>query len=186
MTFPLTSLLNCRARFPRCLLVVLFVATAANSFALGIPQRVLHPMTGGRSVQVASQASVAYLATVGPAPFRFAQPPPEPEERPTPPAKIEPAVTQPVAPSPAVSPAPQSAAEPAPQATAEESASGTKPVSILPDDTPRNIRAEDVLPFFELAQDPAKGANTTVVVPFTPAAPAAATLPPSSATYQQK
>jgi len=51
--------------------------------------------------------------------------------------------------------------------------SSLPPVSILPDDTPRDIRAEDVLPFFQFPG----GA---------PTAPTPGTIPPSSATYRQR
>lgn len=46
-------------------------------------------------------------------------------------------------------------------------------IRILPDDTPRDVGAEDVLPYFQFPG--------TVPTP-----PSPATLPPSSATYRQR
>ena len=46
-------------------------------------------------------------------------------------------------------------------------------VKILPDDTPRDVGAEDVLPYFQFPGTP-------------PAAPTPSTIPPSSATYRQR
>jgi hypothetical protein len=52
---------------------------------------------------------------------------------------------------------------------------------ILPDDTRREVRPEDVIPFFQF---PRSGAGITTPVPPQPARPP--TLPPSSATYNQQ
>lgn len=60
------------------------------------------------------------------------------------------------------------------------------PAAILPDDTRPSVRPEDFLPYFQVP-GAAKSANeVNVIMPaniFTP--PAAAPLPPSSATYTQ-
>jgi hypothetical protein len=136
-----------------------------------------------------------YLAMLGPAPLRFAegQPPLPPEPAlPTPPKPKEPAI----APTPTSESAkvPVAAtADPAttPAATTPENAESTgsptpstlKPVSILPDDTKHEIRAEDVLPFFQFPGSPE---GSAMAVPFTTSQPRGTTAPPSSATYKQQ
>jgi len=56
----------------------------------------------------------------------------------------------------------------------------SEPSSILPDDMRRDVRPEDLLPYF---QYPRNGAVIGVPVPAQPALPI---LPPSSATYRQQ
>ncbi|HEU5081139.1 MAG TPA: hypothetical protein VFT72_18145 [Opitutaceae bacterium] len=120
-----------------------------------------------------------YLPTVGVVPLRFAPPPPVATERPK---KIAPvAEIIPVAP-PKVEPVHvEPPHEVAPPPKEEPAPTGPTPPRILPDDTPRDLRAEDVLPYFQLSNDPAPSSG--VSVPFTPATPA---QPQSSATYQLK
>jgi hypothetical protein len=119
------------------------------------------------------------LAVVGPSPLRFAPEPPEATERPVP-AKQRPktvAVTPEAIPQEEAPPPEPVKVEPKPEPVAP-----VKALNILPDDTAqKEVRPEDVLPYFQLPKiDEARG---RVMVPFTPAAP---TLPPSSATYQQR
>ena len=62
----------------------------------------------------------------------------------------------------------------------------TKPLSILADDTPHDVRAEDVMSYFQLPRQNERPSVPGINLPFAPAQPAAPTLPASSATYQQK
>lgn len=186
MTFFNPSLLTRGARLARLAVVCVLLGAGTQAVALTLPQRVAGMAKGfstGAGV-VPSPRPTAYLAALGPSGFRFAPPPLEPEERPAPVSRpVEPSPVQ-TAPEPVqTAPAPDPEPTPAPPTPTEPV---NKPVSILPDDTPRDVRAEDVLPFFQLAKDPAGGATASVVVPFTPATPQAAPLPPSSATYQLK
>jgi len=187
MTFSKPSLPTRRARLARLAAVCAFVGAGTQAVALTLPQRVngmAKGFTHGAAV-VPTPDRTAYLPAIGPSGFRFAPPPPMPEERPAPvirdvapaPPQLlpEPVNHDPAPPEPEPTPV-----NPPPQSTE------SKPVSILPDDTPRDVRAEDVLPFFQLAKDPAGGATASVVVPFTPATPQGGTLPASSATYQLK
>jgi hypothetical protein len=57
----------------------------------------------------------------------------------------------------------------------------SEPSPILPDDMRREVRPEDLLPFFQYPRN--GGAVIGVPVPAQPALP---TLPPSSATYRQQ
>lgn len=59
------------------------------------------------------------------------------------------------------------------------------PAPILPDETRPQIRAEDFLPFFQVPGSQRGPAEVSVIVPVPPAAPAPASLTPSSATYTQ-
>jgi hypothetical protein len=65
-------------------------------------------------------------------------------------------------------------------ATAKRPEEGEPPL-ILPDDMRRDVRPEDLLPFFQYPRN--GGAANGVSVPAQPAVP---TLPPSSATYRQQ
>ncbi len=60
------------------------------------------------------------------------------------------------------------------------------PAAILPDDTRPSVRPEDFLPYFQVPGATTSAGEVNVIMPanaFTP--PAAAPLPPSSATYTQ-
>ncbi|PTY05087.1 hypothetical protein DB347_16535 [Opitutaceae bacterium EW11] len=190
MTSQNTTLLFGRARFSRILLLGALAALSAEARALSLPQRVLRSSTEPRQTVVAASEAIGYLASVGPVPLRFAPPPPDPVERPAPPASAAVAST-PVSPVPSVAPTVQpepatatAAPGPEPAATqpAAEKQPELKPVTILPDDTRRDVRPEDVLPYFELPRGSAGAGGAAL--PFAPAAPPA--QPPSSATYQQK
>jgi hypothetical protein len=138
-----------------------------------------------------------YLATVGAPALRFGEaiPPPDLTVRPAasaPPQPIEESGTPLVEPvkgdvtvllpaAPTVSPV--STTEPIPS---EPAAAGKAPLAILPDDTRRKVRAEDFLPFFQFPGSGAANGDVTVVAPLPAAAPTAAPLPASSATYRQQ
>jgi hypothetical protein len=128
-----------------------------------------------------------YLAAIGVRALRFADAPPERTDEPPPFTLPKPIVVAPELP-PALEPPPP----PPPPPPAEEikaapppAPAGSKPLLIIPDDTKRAVRPEDVLPFFQLPHG-AGEPSVNIAVPFTPAQPSAATLPPSSATYQEK
>jgi len=185
MTFALKSLLARRARYSRLLTLSLFVAMASKGLALSAPQRIFRPQTAPRRVVSHSPAALPYLAKFGAVPLRFAPPPPEATERPAPPEPAHPIETPP--------PAAQSSSLP-PAASSESSSApatgSTEPTNklmrILPDDTPHNVRTEDVMSYFQLPPPSERSNVSGVNVPFAPAQPGGSTVPPSSATYQQK
>lgn len=186
MNFLNTTLLQSRARFSRTLLFGLLAACAVEARAVSLPQRIFSRSGEPRSTVVATSEAVGYLASVGPVPLRFAPPPPDPVERPAPVAATPPvspvAVAEPTV-QPVVHATPSPAEQPAgPAEPAMPGVQPEKPVTILPDDTPRDVRAEDFLPYFELPRS-ADG-RSGAPAPFTPAG--APVQPPSSATYQQK
>jgi hypothetical protein len=197
MPFSPTTLLRFAAKLSRCLSLALLPALASEANAISHPQR--KPTV--RSAQLSgikATGGMPYLAALGPLPLRFARPGPEPLEEP------------PVPPEPKVIPLPAEDApveEPAEKAPEEAPAVQVPPVEkptqpasffsepsaqpalpILPDDTKRELRPEDVLPFFRYPNaSPASGENgVQVVVPLTPAQPQSNPLLPSSATYQLK
>jgi hypothetical protein len=130
-----------------------------------------------------------YLAMIGPAPLSFAS-----GERPLPPEPVLPTPTKtqdnplnpaqklPVAATDSTASSTPSSSE-STDLNATVTTSSEKPISILPDDTRREIRAEDVLPFFQFPGAPDTGA---LAVPFTTTSPRGTTAPPSSATYKQQ
>ncbi len=124
--------------------------------------------------------SMPYLASLGVVPLRFAPAPEPATPRPALPAP-EATAAAPVAPATSTTPSPATPVETS-KTDKSKSAADTPapptPVSILPDDTPRDVHAEDVLPYFQMP----KGGAANVPLPFTPAAPA----PKSSATYELK
>jgi hypothetical protein len=127
---------------------------------------------------------------VGPAALRFADVlPPLPPE-PVPPALPIPKTPPPetlaaVVPATTITPQPDKPGSPTPTPTPTETelpAPGSpKPISILPDDTKNEIRAEDVLPFFQF---PSASDGSSLSVPSTSSQSRAPSAPPSSATYR--
>jgi len=180
---------------PVCGLVLIgaFGAPPSGASALNSPQRpaVIAPVNSTATYKARSghNHDTPYLTMIGPAPLSFAS-----GERPLPPEPVLP--TPPKTPSKAAD-----STQKIPVAATDSTASSTpnssentdlnatvtttseKPVSILPDDTRREIRAEDVLPFFQFPGAPDAGA---MVVPFTTSSPRGTTAPPSSATYKQQ
>lgn len=180
MTFQRTSLLGRRARWSRLLCLGLLVAGGERASALSVPQRVF-----GSQGRIPGHASVcapdqAYLTRIGVSPLRYEPPPPDPVERPAPPE------VKPVAVAPTPDPTPPTVTpgpvEP-PKPVASTEPKQPPPVSIIPDDTPHQVKPEDVLPYFQLPSQ--NDSSAAVNVPFTPARPANV-QPPSSATYQLK
>jgi len=178
-------------------LVGVLTATPAASSTLNSPQRPASLSPVNSSAIYKSRTDhinhdqQTYLAMIGPAPLRFTE-----GERALPPEPVipTPAPKQPVnlTASGQKSPLDSSghAAYPATPSTENTdlnvtlTPSSQKPVTILPDDTRKEIRAEDVLPFFQFPGAPESGA---VAVPFSASQPRETTAAPrSSATYQQQ
>lgn len=205
MSFSNHHFFGCFARRVRhaSFVVVAALCTGPSLLAITLPQRshVTGAVPETRSPKAKPAKATAapasplprrpYLARVGPVPLRFADPAPSRTDPPTPPVlpkpeepKAEP--TPEIAPAAApVAPAPPPVQEAKPAPTAAPPTSDAKPLNILPDDTRRTVRPEDVLPFFQLPR-PGTDASVSVAVPFNPATPSAPALPPSSATFQQK
>ncbi len=191
MTIFNSSLLTRRARLSRLLPLGILAVLAGNASALSVPQRVYGPPVSPRFSRTPEVVPTPYLAALGALPLRFAPAPAAATARPVP---------LPVQPEPVIDPAVRTDPDPADHITQEqpdargsveptdpEVPDGRKPVSILPDDTVRNLRAEDVLPYFQLPSDMPDGEiNPSVIVPFTPGTPSRPSQPPSSATYQLK
>lgn len=166
-------LLDRRLRSATTLCLGLLPALASATAALAHPRP---GMSGTRPS--AGGASRPYLAVILAPTLRFAPVPPPPAELPRL-ASLEPVVraaqtdpdasgppdkaVAPASPEPATAPAPAGVDLPPGDADRLPSA-----VRILPDDTPRDLRPADFLPFFI----------------FPGASPA--TVPPSSATYRQR
>jgi len=181
-------------------LILVLTTLPLNVSALNSPQRpaVLSPAKSTAAFNPGSghyRGPHTYLAMVGPAPLRFAegQPllPPEPV-LPASPKSKEPAIaatttstpsTQTLAATTDLVAKPTATTPEETELTGIPPPSTLKPVSILPDDTKREIRAEDVLPFFQFPGAPDSGA---IAVPFSTSQPRGATAPPSSATYKQQ
>ncbi len=102
-------------------------------------------------------------------------PPPAPSAKPVAP---EPVAVAPKDPHPVPQNPPPAVPEETPPVAEPVDNSGKKPVSILPDDTRREIREEDVLPYFQVPR------GRSVFAPGMPSEPQA--LPESSATYRQQ
>jgi hypothetical protein len=217
MPLSTTTLLRFTAKLSRCLSLALLPALASEGRAAvigGQPQRkhtirAAQPGTpSSSSITVVKPRSgpVPYLAALAPLPLRFARPGPEPTDEPPAPPEPKPAIVAPAEPSPASDgkleklPEEKPAATPSaetspPPATQPEQPSSEfseplsrPPLPILPDDTKRELRAEDVLPFFIYPVAPSTGdTGARVVIPLTSGQPQSdPPAPPSSATYQQK
>ncbi|HEY0946770.1 MAG TPA: hypothetical protein VGD81_15930 [Opitutaceae bacterium] len=182
-----------RPQLPR--IAWLLPLLASPALAVHAPPFVLRP------AQAAARSSLPYLAAADPVAMRFAPPMPDPVVEPRLAAAAPPVPGGPseeiaaanrgaqLPPEPSRSPA--ETAMPATEFDATvappETANATPPdrppapVALLPDDLRREIRPEDVLPFF---QPP--GGNFILAVPPPASAPAGPALPPSSATYRQQ
>ncbi|ATC64068.1 hypothetical protein CMV30_08945 [Nibricoccus aquaticus] len=201
MPLSTTTLLRFTAKLSRCLSLALLPALASEAHAavVGQPQRKQN-VRAAQPGLVDKRGAVPYLAALAPLPLRFARPGPEPAyEPPTPPepkpvvaaitpdAKPEkPSEEKPASSSPAANnPTPQPEQPAAPVSEFSEPLL-QPPLPILPDDTKRELRAEDVIPFFIYPTAPASGeARVNVIVPLN-TSQSQSTPPPSSATYQEK
>jgi hypothetical protein len=190
-----TNGFNSTSKFLRCLsfLVLPVLASEASPRSrlkeLRLPASA--PATGAPS----------YLPVVGPPPLRFAQVPPPPDLSTRPPSAAPPlpAVAAEIAATNAASaksaaPAPPGVTAAPPPCEASEGSRGTTPAApkpppakepdvLIPDDTKREIRPEEILPFFQF---PGSGNTTTIVLPAVPSDAAPTRLPVSSAVYHQQ
>jgi hypothetical protein len=160
--------------------LALIPALASETVARGAAGVVSTPsgQRHGPSFGVRLAANRPYLAVVLPRPLRFEAPPPPIDSHipsaapPNPGGPAEEtalANRDSVAPSAEPSPAAQEApASAAPPSARPAPASLPTPVSVIPDDTPRDIQPQDVLPYFQFPGSP-------------PPLP-----PPSSATYRRR
>lgn len=175
---------------------VLAMPLTGNAALDSTPERPATP-TAARTTPTLTERKVraeaprenrTYLAMVGPTALRFADAAPSLPVEPTLPTPQKPKVaatpeTQvPTTKSPLESesnkiPASRTDAPP------ESANDNIKPVSILPDDTHQEIKAEDVLPFFQF---PTGSDGGSVIMPLTVQQPAQRTVPPSTATYRQQ
>jgi len=174
-------------------------ATPTGASALNSPQRpaTISPVTSTANYKANTSHSLdhdpqTYLAMIGPAPLRFAE-----AEQPLPPEPVLPTAASSKKPAAGTADTGHQSPLAATDSRANSSTpttentdlnatltpSSLKPVSILPDDTRQEIRAEDVLPFFQFPGAPDDGA---VAVPPTASQPRGTTAPRSSATYQQR
>jgi hypothetical protein len=197
-------LIRLTAKLSRCLSLALLPALASEARAavVGQPQRKQN-VRAAQPGLVDKRGAVPYLAALAPLPLRFSRPGPEPTDEPPAPPEPKPVI---VATAPADSDQPGKASEEKPAATlpaadtpapqpdqpAEAVSEFSEPLlqpplPILPDDTKRELRAEDVIPFFIYPTAPVSGeARVNVIVPLNTSQPQSNPLPPSSATYQQK
>ena len=197
MTSSTHTLLRLAAKLTRCLSLALLPALASEARALTAPQRkTFVGAPAAAKSTVTDSASTPYLTVLGSLPLRFARPhldmTDEPPASPVP--KVEPAVSEkPVEPkTPDAPPKPVSEEKPLEPVPVERAVIEPEPPSapalpILPDDTKRELRAEDVLLYFRYPNSsaPEGGSTTHVIVPAPASQPQSAPIP-SSATYQQK
>jgi hypothetical protein len=194
MNFSHDNLLTALVR-PVCGLVLIgaFGAPPSGASSFNSPQRpaVIAPVNSTAIYKSRSghNHDSPYLAMIGPAPLSFAS-----GERPLPPEPVLPALPKtpnntansaqksPVGTTNSTAISTPSSSE-ATDLNATITTTSEKPISILPDDTRREIRAEDVLPFFQFPGAPDGGA---LAVPFTTSSPRGTAAPPSSATYKQQ
>jgi hypothetical protein len=198
------TLVRLTAKLSRCLSLALLPALASEARAavVGQPQRKQN-VRAAQPGTVDKRGAVPYLAALAPLPLRFARPGPEPTYEPPAPPEPKPVIA-PATPDAGGKPGEMPEEKPAANLPATETAvpppvQPAEPVSefsepllqpplpILPDDTKRELRAEDVIPFFIYPAAPVSGeARVNVVVPLNTSQPQSSPLPPSSATYQQK
>jgi hypothetical protein len=192
MTSRSHTLLTGLGRFVRCLTLVLLPALVAEGGQAGANSRDPANAPPESSPDSSYPYSMPYLAVVGPPPMRFHQPPAPPSFELEPvaagPAQLE--ELMPASPAAARDRVDASQTLAASAKTSSKSPSSSdavkrpediEPSSILPDDTRRDVRPEDLLPYFQYPRN--DRAVIGVPVPPTPAQP---TLPPSSATYRQQ
>ena len=190
MTSRTHTLLTGLGRFVRCLTLVLLPALVAEGGQAASASRVPVGAPPESSPESPYPYSTPYLAVVGPPPMRFREPPAPPSFELEPvaagPAQLEEIMPAPpavaggrLASSPmAASSKSSSPNSPSSSAGAAKRPDEIEPSSILPDDMRREVRPEDLLPYF---QYPRNGGG----VPGVPVPPQP-TLPPSSATYRQQ
>jgi hypothetical protein len=146
-------------------------------------------LSSDRGNQPTTPRSTPYLALVGPPPLRFREPPAPP------PFELEPIAAGPAQMDELNAPLPSTPARERAEPTAASTPSvkpaaaspeqkrnpDGDPAPILPDDSHRDVRPEDLLPFFLFPRNGRPGVSGAVPLPPQPGA-----LPPSSATYRQQ
>lgn len=176
-----------------CLSLLLLPALAPGGGDPGLRDR--RPPPGGRPPE---PKPTPYLVVIGAPALRFAEavPPPDLTTRPGAAAPPHPAstpaeeavATENIAAAQSIAEAArEAAATPVTEALApvKETPPPVKtPPAILPDDARPPVRAEDFLPFFQVPGSARRPEDIMLIAPV-PMAPAAAPLPPSSATYIQ-
>ncbi|HRE83022.1 MAG TPA: hypothetical protein PLN52_18395 [Opitutaceae bacterium] len=192
MNFLSSQLFTSGSRLTRCVALTLLPILGSECHALTQPQRGAAQRRISPSVLSVTNAyrSTPYLALILPPPlhFRLAPPPIDPALRLTagaPPrpggaledvaaANQDSAITHPEDTDTTDNSPPETAVTETPSVEIRSAPTRkVTPVSIIPDDTPREIHAEEVLPFFQYPGS-------------VPNAPTAGSLPPSSATYRQR
>jgi hypothetical protein len=191
MNFSSPLLFAAWARLARRVSLTLLPALASESMV-----SVVHGATTARATSSRMQSgssrsapSVPYLTLLLPPPLRFQDAPPPIDTTahlaaaapPSPSGPLEElavsnrdaAVTSTIAPGQSPSASEPVTSEGVQNEAVTPQAPRPSLVKILPDDTPRDVGAEDVLPYFQFPGTP-------------PAAPTPSTLPPSSATYRQR
>lgn len=194
MTFRTHTLLAGLSHFLRYLSLVLLPALAAEGSQFRFVDRgsIVRPSSARTKDPSQDKVPMPYLVVVGPPPLRFREPPAPPsfelEPTATGPAFLDdirvPEPLVPAAPlSERIESAPVAAVLPPPKtiqaATTKRTVDSSDSSPILPDDLRREIRPEDLLPYF---QYPKSGGNGSSVP--APPQPQTPTLPPSSATYR--
>ena len=188
MTFRIHSIRRGASELIRCFSLVLLPTLAAEAGSTGFAQG---HHEGHRPVQTMPPEKqprpTSYLAVVGPPPLRFrdapAPPPYELEPAPTGPALLDEIASGPTTlqPTPTATNSPLAEALPTgPEPTPRPQPQSDEPAPIIPDDLRREVRPEDVIPYFQF---PRNRVRVGVPIPPQPNGPG---LPPSSATYQQQ
>jgi len=192
MIFRTHNVLPGLGRSVRCLALVLLPALVAEGGQAASTGRDAACSPPESCPELPEPYSAPYLTVVGPPPMRFREPPAPPSFELEPvaagPAQME--ESMPVAPAaaggrldasqPTAASVKSPSKSPASSATAGRSEEGEPPM-ILPDDLRRDVRPEDLMPFFQYPRN--GGAANGIPGPAQPATP---TLPPSSATYRQQ
>lgn len=187
MTFPIHSLRRGISQLVRCLSLVLLPALTTEAGSSGFPNRnqnTHRPIQAQPSRELPRPAS--YLAVVGPPPLRFrdapAPPPYELEPASTGPALLDnvESVPQPKATTASAEILPTEALPATADTPRHIQHQADEPAPIIPDDLRREVRPEDVIPYFQVPRN-----RLRVGVPI-PSQPGTSSLPPSSATYQQQ
>lgn len=183
MSLPPHTQLRFIAKLTYCLPLVLLPALTTDAHAASLSHRKLNTFSPDLAVNTTTRASRGtgpYLAVVRPIGIRFAAPAAPRGAEPIfpPPAPV--VETEPEVPSTHTSDTPALENPPELLPAVEQPQTPVEPVRrplpILPDDTRREIRPEDVLPFFQYPHSDAPPVNVLLPAP----------VVPSSATYQQR
>lgn len=191
-------------RRPLCgvALAVAVIVAAPSLMALDAPNRPASVRTRASTSRAATaqpkgHTPALYLAMIGPTPLRFANTSPALPPEPVMPKPVLPVDELPAAQDPAHARNPadttsggssSSSSANTPNGTPTDmnasEQTGKTPLRIIPDDLRKEVRPEDVLPFFQL---PSGADGVGLELPLSlPASRAPAAQPASSATYRQQ